>query len=288
MDELDWTIAKQASDEIAPSQQAPLIAPANVPQAHGIEANSALPLSLDSPLIPQLQTADSWSAPLTELGGAAIFNEQLEQAISLQAYEAIPQEPNSDLSQDLELNQDLNLSQAVEDELDPGKWWLTVYAGRLSDSYLRDIIRHGGPRDWENSYDVGVGATRVLYDNGRNLSLEAEGNALQYLGEQFHQELTSAVALRWHSFPWDKKVDTSFALGEGFSWQSENSKYEDRVNKDVSQWLNYLFLEFTFARPKHPNTQLVLRLHHRSGVYGLINGVVGGSNLYNMGVRFRL
>lgn len=206
----------------------------------------------------------------------------------------IPFEPTSWTSQ-TELEQSTHLSEALEQadtlytdgepssELDLGQWWLTLYGGVLSS---RDLGRL--PRKWENAYDLGLGATRIIYDNNKNFSLEADGTLLQHFGQQSHQEVTAGLALRWHDFPWDDTVDTSFAIGDGLSWASQVPEFENRNRDRSTQLLNYLFFEFAFSRPQHPGTQLVFRLHHRSGIYGTFDGVRGGSNVYNLGLRFKL
>jgi hypothetical protein len=37
--------------------------------------------------------------------------------------------------------------------------------------------------------------------------------------------------------------------------------------------------------PEHKERQLVLRLHHRSGAYGLVSGATSGSTYITVGVR---
>jgi hypothetical protein len=45
--------------------------------------------------------------------------------------------------------------------------------------------------------------------------------------------------------------------------------------------------EITFADPDNKNVELVLRLHHRSGIFGLIDGVSTGSTFVTTGIRVR-
>jgi hypothetical protein len=45
-------------------------------------------------------------------------------------------------------------------------------------------------------------------------------------------------------------------------------------------------VELAFAPPSQPNWSVFLRVHHRSGVHGLFNGVSGGSNFLALGVRY--
>ncbi len=45
--------------------------------------------------------------------------------------------------------------------------------------------------------------------------------------------------------------------------------------------------EITFADPDNKNVEFLIRYHHRSGVFGLFDGVVSGSTFITAGVRFR-
>jgi hypothetical protein len=49
--------------------------------------------------------------------------------------------------------------------------------------------------------------------------------------------------------------------------------------------LHYFSPELTFADPENKDLEFVARLHHRSGVFGLFNGVDGGSTFFSFGLR---
>jgi hypothetical protein len=97
------------------------------------------------------------------------------------------------------------------------------------------------------------------------------------------------VSLRWLPFPWDRHLDTSFAFGNGLSYATEEPPLEimDSDDNKSSQWLYYLFLEFAFAHPDHRHWDLFIRVHHRSGVFGLFHDVDSGSNFIGPGLRYR-
>jgi hypothetical protein len=44
-------------------------------------------------------------------------------------------------------------------------------------------------------------------------------------------------------------------------------------------------LELEFALPDARHWSVITRIHHRSGAFGLFNGVTGGSNALAFGVR---
>jgi hypothetical protein len=101
-------------------------------------------------------------------------------------------------------------------------------------------------------------------------------------------EVDPYLCFRWVNFPWDKYVNTSLAIGEGVSYDSSVPSLEKRTNENTKRLLNFLMLEATFASPLYPRTQLVIRVHHRSGAYGLYHAGNTGSNVVGAGVRFLL
>ena len=111
---------------------------------------------------------------------------------------------------------------------------------------------------------------------------------MRYFGRQGHWELDSAFLLRWLEFPWNGKFKTTLAIGDGVSVASETPLIEAQRNARTSKLLNFLVIEGTFAGPVWPSAHLVLRLNHRSGVYGLFNGVSAGSNFVSLGIRVPL
>jgi hypothetical protein len=103
-------------------------------------------------------------------------------------------------------------------------------------------------------------------------------------------EFDPYIAFRWANFPWNNYVNTSFAIGEGISYATSYPSVERRGNKheeyNNKRLLNYLMLEGSFAAPRCPRLQLVLRVHHRSGVFGLYHAGNSGSNVIGLGIRY--
>ncbi len=98
-------------------------------------------------------------------------------------------------------------------------------------------------------------------------------------------EFAPYLSWRWTEFPWDRYVTTSLAIGEGVSYTSAIPSLEKRSNTDTKRLLNFLMLEATFASPVTPRLQLAVRLHHRSGAYGLYHAGNTGSNVIGLGLR---
>ena len=99
-------------------------------------------------------------------------------------------------------------------------------------------------------------------------------------------EFDPYIVFRWTNFPWNRFVDTTLAAAEGVSYVTSVPWSEKRYNSDCSRFLNYLMFEITFAAPSYPRLQFVVRMHHRSGGYGLYGAGNTGSNAVGAGVRY--
>lgn len=117
--------------------------------------------------------------------------------------------------------------------------------------------------------------------------LELETSASQHFAFQNHTELTFAATARWHAFVFDDIVRATASVSQGLSWASSVPRIEDIRWNEATQWLSHNSYEFTLASPSRPDIELVFRLHHRSGVWGLFGDVQEGSNLAMMGLKYR-
>lgn len=104
--------------------------------------------------------------------------------------------------------------------------------------------------------------------------------------EHIIYEFNPYIDWRWANLPWNNYVNTSLAIGEGISYASSIPSLEQRSNENTKRLLNYLMLEATFASPNYPRLQLVARVHHRSGAYGLYHAGNTGSNDIGLGLRY--
>lgn len=100
-------------------------------------------------------------------------------------------------------------------------------------------------------------------------------------------EINPYLAFRWANFPWNKYIATSFAVGEGLSYDSKVPEQEIPKEGKPQRILNYLMLEATVALPRSPQWELVARIHHRSGVFGLYESANAGSTAVGLGLRYR-
>jgi hypothetical protein len=121
-------------------------------------------------------------------------------------------------------------------------------------------------------------------------SIELEGQIGQNFGLQNHAEMT--LALQWRSPDLSIPLTNArfnVAIGEGFSYALSRPAYEGVSHgQQPSKFLNYLSLEAEFSHPSLPGVSLVPRVHHRSGIYGVIAPRGSGSNFFGIGLRIAL
>ena len=163
-------------------------------------------------------------------------------------------------------------------------WFLSIYGGQVNEDSAKDSLTHNA--NYVNSYFCAFTAGKKLLNYRGNIDIEAEGQIVKHWELQDHLEFNALFIFRWLPFPWDEYLDTSFAVGEGISYATNDPEIEVENNDETSKILNYLMFELAFIVPKQPNWSLFVRLHHRSGIFGLINGVHGGSNASGIGFRY--
>jgi hypothetical protein len=173
-------------------------------------------------------------------------------------------------------------------------WMLTYYYGITGTNGLTQILAGNFDRWPEHIQSAEL--TKTLDQNNflrRLVSplvgvVQLAGNFTVRIGtrQSTIYEFDPYVAFRWANFPWNNYLTTSLAIGEGVSYASSYPSVEKRHNQNVKRFLNYLMLEATFALPSHPELQLIARIHHRSGAYGLYHAGNTGSNVIGLGLRY--
>lgn len=99
-------------------------------------------------------------------------------------------------------------------------------------------------------------------------------------------EFDPYITFRFTSFPWNHYVTTSLAIGEGVSYVTSVPSLEQKDNVRTKRLLNFLMLEATFSHPDYPQWQVLARVHHRSGAFGLYQAGNTGSNDIAIGLRY--
>ncbi len=165
-------------------------------------------------------------------------------------------------------------------------WALTFYVGRLTDSDLHHSASFN--HKFEDAYFIDLALSRRLYTFRDYFNIEIEGQIAKHFGDQDQWEFNGVAYFRWLSFPWDVYLDTSAAVGAGLSYATSVPEIEAKNHNKSTQLLGALMFELAFSLPRNSQWSLITRLHHRSGAFGVFNGVHGASNALAVGIRYSL
>lgn len=166
------------------------------------------------------------------------------------------------------------------------KWALTLYGGLYVQDHIRDVYTCQGKFP-DDAYLMVLALSRELWRYKNWCAFEAEGQIGKHFGDMHHWEFNGLLDIRWLLFPWDKYVDTSFMVGDGLSYATEIPEVELAEDEDAQRLLNYLVFELALGLPQYPQWDAVIRLHHRSGIFGLFGGVHHGSNFVTGGIKYK-
>ncbi len=123
------------------------------------------------------------------------------------------------------------------------------------------------------------------------ISIELDGMIGAHVGQQGFAEFGMLPMFRWRWFPWNDWVYTTYRMGViGANYTTAISRLEqgDTWHHRTTRFLNFYVSEFTFSSSENSMWEAFARIHHRSGAYGRVNGVHGGSNYVAIGARFAL
>lgn len=145
----------------------------------------------------------------------------------------------------------------------------------------------------KNAFDLGVNFTLqsgFFYHRQRIVNKNAPYQEPHTLNGKDAFQFNIGIKAYWTNFPWNHRVRTRLAVMEGLSYTTryldiESQNFNRRDKKNMSKFLNYLEfnlafnMEDIFKNEKLENTYLGIGISHRSGIFGTINGVSGGSNI---------
>jgi len=180
-------------------------------------------------------------------------------------------------------------------------WHVTAYGGRWVNADLLEIPEFAvtGELTAEHAYFVGAGLSRVIVPSFsiplpgtdfafRGNRIDLEGQVLRHFGNQSHWEGTLALVFRTGQIPLFGGLSVNLAFGEGLSYASERPNLEGSFRVEPSRLLNYLAFEAEFSHASLPGVSFVPRIHHRSGIFGVIAPKESGSNFIGAGIRIDL
>lgn len=175
-----------------------------------------------------------------------------------------------------------------------GRCGIMLFGGREVDTGLEHIAStfDWWPPAWRYGHSnfIGVAGNYTLASFWKQRFLiEPELGIGKRFGDQHQWETWAAVYLRYTWFPWNDYLYTTFAINTGLSYASSIS--EDEVRRSGrnkgSRLMHYLGPEITFALPSDISKEIVIRLHHRSGAYGVVSKADGGAQYLTIGFRDR-
>jgi hypothetical protein len=123
------------------------------------------------------------------------------------------------------------------------------------------------------------------------LSLELEGKLGRYSGLQDHGESVLVLMLRSPQLQLFGGLSMNWAFGEGVSYAHSLPKFEGSVAAEgvgaagPRQFLNYLAFEVEWSHRELKGWHLLLNVHHRSGIWGVIAPQRTGANYIGGGIR---
>ncbi|MEL6714273.1 MAG: hypothetical protein AAFP86_10900 [Planctomycetota bacterium] len=170
----------------------------------------------------------------------------------------------------------------------PGDRAVAVYSAQYSDNSLPEEIALLNDVDFEPATLVAVAYDHVVARPTDGIDLELEGNVAQWFGDQDHTEFNGLFIVRWRDLPWDDWLDSSFGFGNGLSWATDDPLLEDKFHPETgaTRLLWHIAVDIGVTLPWAPDWELLLRVHHRSGVFGTFDDVDGGSNAIGFGLRY--
>lgn len=165
---------------------------------------------------------------------------------------------------------------------------VALLAGIYSPDVFSDIVLSPWDTRTENIYLLSGSYNRRLTTVLDHLDIEVEAGVGRRFGDNNSAEAYAALGLRWREFPWNDFLRTSFAVYPfGPSYVANLAPSEISKDGKSANWLNFFSIELTLAAPSKPELEVLFRLHHRSGVFGLIDGSTNGADFLSIGARYR-
>ncbi len=196
------------------------------------------------------------------------------------------------------------------EESENNKYLIRVLYGKASYSSFRDLVSfQESTRDeqrgtligiqfenylardiWNGSGDLTYFSSFIYHRQDIKVEDGKYTEPKELSGKDTYQ-LNGGIKVYWKNFPWSRYVRTRVGLGEGISLVRErldieiqNTNKEDE--KSDAHILNYLDLNISFNLrditrwEQLENYYIGGGVSHRSGIFGYVSGVDGGSNYW--------
>jgi hypothetical protein len=149
--------------------------------------------------------------------------------------------------------------------------------------------------EFHRPYLISLGVNKVVVQDFAILflkgnSVELEGQLAKHFGGQDHLEATLGAVLRTGELRLFGTSSVNLGWTNGLSYAFESPAYEmgptGVKGVDTRQLQYYLGIETEFTPYSTSPVHLILKIHHRSGIYGVISPRRTGSNYLGGGLRF--
>jgi hypothetical protein len=179
---------------------------------------------------------------------------------------------------------------------------VSVYAGKGADHNLRELPGRilTSDLDWDKTYFAALGFGKVRGTLGQSIEsfrgtpIESirhgyETVLVKHFGMQSNGEMGAAYMLKTPDLQLGR-LGVNFGAGAGLSYALGYPGYEDGPDNDPARRYRLQLLalfELEWRMIGFENLSVITRVHHRSGVYGLIAPRHVGSNFLAVGVRHK-
>jgi hypothetical protein len=167
-----------------------------------------------------------------------------------------------------------------------------IYKAQGVDNNLRempsDILDFDLP--YENTYLHAIGMFVPNYSEVMNdLDIGSTMVLVKHNGLQSHVEANIALSIRHKNLIPSSVISFDYTLGGGLSYAFATPVYEDTASNGLYYRLQcFLHFDVELYTPLYKSISILARVHHRSGIYGLIAPPHVGSNFVGLGLVYRL
>lgn len=162
------------------------------------------------------------------------------------------------------------------------------FGGVMVDENMHNAANVFGA-DYEDNALFGVGY-QIFPFRLEQFSLGLEAGLAGRFGPNTSGEIWGGVVGRHDGFQLGPvRLSPSFTFGISHVSNSQKGRERDHEQErdGNARTLFYLGPELSFSAETLPNTEIFWRLHHRSGAWGTLGDMHGGSNANVLGVRYK-
>lgn len=166
-------------------------------------------------------------------------------------------------------------------------WHADIWYGALNPGDFTGIITDPASTTMEDEQIIGFTFGRKLFDLGYGLDFGIGVLGAHRIDEGGY-EVGLPITFTFNGFPWRDRLPTKLSVAVGPSFITKITPTEKRKDDDNqgSKLLNMFSPEIEIGVPD-TDWSGFFRLHHRSGIFGLVDGVSGGSTYLTFGLRRR-